>query len=200
MISVKNLTRKLRKPRGDDQFSESRGDSALDDSDPMDIQEQEEMIISLEKMQAQQSFQWKCVFAGLLFCYASFLIYSIYQQAWFPWELRYHAYFEEDVASWMVIAADWIAVLSCFMTIVGLLHNSKDRRKWICYSCIAGLGLAVFWLYYMLRMPRFRWDVIWRPFGPLSGAGLCLYVDHLLAQSSDEVRRLRSYMYSFKAI
>ena len=38
MISVKNLTRKFRKPR-DGEFSESTWDnSALDDSDPMDIQ------------------------------------------------------------------------------------------------------------------------------------------------------------------
>lgn len=32
-----------------------------------------------------------------------------------------------------------------------------------------------------------------------SGAGICLYVDHLLNDSSEEVRKLRSYMYSFKA-
>ncbi|KAJ6362474.1 hypothetical protein OIU77_030509 [Salix suchowensis] len=48
-------------------------------------------------------------------------------------------------------------------------------------------------------MPRFRWDVIWLPLGPLSGAGICLYVDHLLTESSEEVKKLRSYMYAYKA-
>ncbi|KAB2079834.1 hypothetical protein ES319_A05G029600v1 [Gossypium barbadense] len=49
------------------------------------------------------------------------------------------------------------------------------------------------------RMPKFRWDVIWLPLGPLCGAGVCLYVDNLLSESSEEVRKLRSYMYAFKA-
>ncbi|GLT98637.1 hypothetical protein SLE2022_161340 [Rubroshorea leprosula] len=199
MISVKKLTTKFRKSR-DDKFSlPTRDDPDLDGSRPMDTQEQEELVRSLEKTQAKQSIQWRVVFAALLFCYAGFLIYSIYQQASFPWELQYHAYFMEEVDSWMIISADWIAVLACSMAIVGMLYNSKDHRQWIWYSCSAGLGLAVFWLYYMLRLPKFRWDIIWLPFGPLSGAGICLYVDHLLAESSEEVRKLRGYMYAYKA-
>ncbi|XVF34972.1 hypothetical protein REPUB_Repub18cG0104300 [Reevesia pubescens] len=112
---------------------------------------------------------------------------------------RYHAYFMEDVDSWIIITADWLAVLACSMAIMGLFNNSKDHRRWIWYSCSLGLVLAVFWLYFMLRMPKFRWDVIWLPLGPLSGAGVCLYVDYLLSESSEEVRKLRSYMYAFKA-
>nr|POE61869.1 hypothetical protein CFP56_77985 [Quercus suber] len=49
------------------------------------------------------------------------------------------------------------------------------------------------------RLPKFRWDVIWLPFGPLGGAGVCLYVDHLLLESSEEIRKLRAYTYSYKA-
>ncbi|XP_021276615.1 uncharacterized protein LOC110410970 isoform X4 [Herrania umbratica] len=143
----------------------------LDDSRPMDTHEQEEVVRSLERMHAQQSLQWK----------------------------RYHAYFMEDVGSWMIITADSLAVLVCSMAIMGLINNSKDHRRWIEYSCFVGLMLAVFWFYYMLRMPKFRWDVIWLPLGPLSGSGVCLFVDHLISESSEEVRKLRSYMYAFKA-
>lgn len=32
-----------------------------------------------------------------------------------------------------------------------------------------------------------------------SGAGICLYVDHVLRESSEEVRKLRGYMYAYKA-
>ncbi|KAE7998610.1 hypothetical protein FH972_003138 [Carpinus fangiana] len=106
----------------------------------------------------------------------------------------------EEVDSWMIISADWLAVLVCSLTIIGLLHNSKHHRQWMWYSCFAGIILAVFWLYYMLRLPKFRWDVIWLPFGPVSGAGMCLYVDHLLSESSEEIRKLRGYMYAYKAI
>ncbi|XP_071722367.1 uncharacterized protein [Rutidosis leptorrhynchoides] len=168
-----------------------------DDSRPLDTQEQEELIRSFERSQAQQSRLWRSLFAAFLFCFAAFLTYSIYQQAFSPWELRYHAYFMEDISSWMVIAADWIAVLACTMSIMGLLHGSK--KQWLWYSSYVGIMLAVFWLYFMLRLPKFRWDVIWLPFGSLSGAGLSLYVEHLLTQSSEEIRKLQSYMYAYKA-
>lgn len=196
---MKKLTRNWRNS-SDANFSvPTRDDPSLDDSRLMDTLEQEELVRSIEKAQLQQSLLWRRVFSVILLCYAAFLVYSIYQQAVSPWELRYHAYFMEDIDSWMVILADWVAVLACSLAIVGLLHNSKHHRLWIWCSFCAGLLLAVFWLFYLLRMPRFRWDVIWLPFGPLSGAGISLYVDHQLSESSKEVRKLRSYMYAYKA-
>ncbi|KAF9680493.1 hypothetical protein SADUNF_Sadunf06G0126900 [Salix dunnii] len=212
---MKKLARNWKKICVDDKFTLPTRDE--DDSRPMDSREQEELILSLERTEAEQSVLWRRVVGGLVFCYAAFLLYSIYQQALFPWELRYHAYFMEDLDSSMVMFAvqillpeiyyfanfnpktDWIAVSACALAIVGLLHNSKNHRQLIWYSCSVGLLLAVFWLYYMLRMPRFRWDVIWLPLGPFSGAGICLYVDHLLTESSEEVKKLRSYMYAYKA-
>ncbi|XP_077211162.1 histone-lysine N-methyltransferase isoform X2 [Tasmannia lanceolata] len=143
-----------------------------DDFQPIDTREQDELVRSFEERHAQQNFLWR----------------------------RYHAYFMDDVESWLVISADWVAVLACLMAVKGLLfHKSKFHKQWIWYSCYTGLLLALFWLYQMLRMPKFRWDIIWLPFGPLSGAGICLYVDHLLAESLQEVRKLRASMYSYKA-
>ncbi|XP_044464276.1 uncharacterized protein LOC123194865 [Mangifera indica] len=194
MLTVRKLTRNWRKSREEDDFSLP----TLDDSRPMDTQEQEELVRSFERSQAQQSLVWRSVFAAFVFCFAMFFVYSIFQQTLSPWEMRYHAYFMEDIDSRMIITADWIAVLACFLAIKGLVHNSKDQRQWIWYSFFVGLVLAVFWSYYMLRLPKFRWDVIWLPFGPLSGAGICLYVDHLLNESSEEVRKLQGYMYAYK--
>uniref|UniRef100_A0A453EXD5 Uncharacterized protein n=1 Tax=Aegilops tauschii subsp. strangulata TaxID=200361 RepID=A0A453EXD5_AEGTS len=45
------------------------------------------------------------VFAGFLLSYTVFLVYSSFHHAWSPWELRYHAYFMEDLPSPMVIVA-----------------------------------------------------------------------------------------------
>ncbi|KAJ8751044.1 hypothetical protein K2173_016225 [Erythroxylum novogranatense] len=190
---IKKLTKNWRNYRDQDLSLPTRDD---EDFRPMDVHEQEELVRSLEKAQAHQSLIWRRVFAGLLSCYAAFLLYSIFRQATSPWELRYHAYFMEDIDSWMVVSADWVAVLTCSVAIIGLLRDSEYRRHYILYSCVAGLVLAVFWLHYMLRLPRFRWDVIWLPFGPISGAGICLYVDHLLTESSEEVRKLRGYMHT----
>ncbi|KAI7725868.1 hypothetical protein M8C21_010936, partial [Ambrosia artemisiifolia] len=160
---------------------------------------QEELVRSLVRSQAQQSRFWRRVFAGLLCCFVAFLIFSIHRQTTMPWELRYHAYFMGEVESWIVIAADWAAVLVCSMAIAGLLHSSQSRRRFLWFSCFSGVLLAVFWLYNMLRLPKFRWDVIWLPFGPLSAAALCLYVDTLFNESSEEVKKLQSYMYAYKA-
>ncbi|PRQ46759.1 putative major facilitator superfamily domain-containing protein [Rosa chinensis] len=191
---MKKLARTFRKSEDDDLSLPTRDDPA-----PMDSQEQEELVRSFERNQAQQSRFWRVFFASLLFCFAAFLMYSIFQQVSYPWELRYHAYFMEEVHSWIIISADWLAVVACSSAIIGLVHDSKHHRRWIWYSFLTGIVLAVFWLYYMFRLPRFRWDVIWLPFGPISGAGLCLYVDHLLMESSEEIRKLRGYMYSYKA-
>ncbi|XP_059634867.1 uncharacterized protein LOC132277135 [Cornus florida] len=196
---MKKLGRKLKRSGDDYEDDDKFSLPTRDDFQPIDSQEQEELVRSLERSQAQQSLLWRRVFATLLFCFAAFLIYSIYQQASSPWELRYHAYFMDEVDSWIIISADWVAVLVCSITIMGVLHNLKNHKQWLWYSCFAGALLAVFWLYYMLRLPKFRWDVIWLPFGPLIGAGMCLYVDHLLDESSQEVRKLRGYMYAYKA-
>ncbi|KAK1354844.1 putative Wpp domain-interacting tail-anchored protein 1 [Heracleum sosnowskyi] len=200
---MKKLSRTwMNKSSGSDDLTEEDDDDKYslptrDDFQPLDTNEQEELVRSLEKTLAHQSFLWKGVFAALIACFMAFLIFSIYQQALFPWEMRYHAYFMKEVDSWIVISADWASVLVCSMTVAGLLHNS--HRQWLWYSFYAGFLVAGFWLYQMLKLSKFRFEVIWLPFGPLSAAVVSLYVDHLLNESSEEVRKLRGYMYSYKA-
>ncbi|KAJ1283866.1 hypothetical protein BS78_03G160100 [Paspalum vaginatum] len=176
------------------------GDDDPDDLVPMDTQEQEELVRSLEQNQAQQSRRWRRVFAGFLLGYAAFLVYSSFHHAWFPWELRYHAYFMEDLPAPAVIIADWIAALACIFSIKGLLQNSGPSKKWMWYSCYIGILVAIFWTYYVLRLPRIRWDIVWLPLGPLIAGVLSLYVDHVLVESMQDISTLRSYMYNFKAL
>ncbi|KAL1326331.1 hypothetical protein HN51_036407 [Arachis hypogaea] len=193
---MKKLARKWRNS-GDDKFSLPIHDD--EDSRPMGPQEQEEFVRSLEATQAENNRFWRRVFAILLFCYMQFLLYSIFKQVTSPWEMRPYAYFMEDIYSWMIISADWMAVLVCSFSMKGLIDESVHHRRWIWYSWFTAIVPAMFWLYYMLRLPKFRWDVIFLPFGPLGGATICLYVDHLLSESSEEIRKLRGYMYSYKA-
>ncbi|KAL6608132.1 hypothetical protein ACP70R_041195 [Stipagrostis hirtigluma subsp. patula] len=176
------------------------GDDDADDLVPMDTQEQEELVRSLEQKQAQQGRRWRRVFAGFLLVYAAFMVYSSFHHAWAPWELRYHAYFMEDLPAPMVIIADWIAALACLFAVKGLLQNSGPSKKWMWYSCYIGVLVAIFWTYYILRLPSIRWDVAWLPFGPLIAGALSLYVDHVLLESMKDISTLRSYMYNFKAL
>jgi hypothetical protein len=57
------------------------------------------------------------VFVVLLICFGAFLFYSIFQQFMSPWELRYHAYFMEDLKSWMVISAGLSYIYVIFFTL-----------------------------------------------------------------------------------
>ncbi|XP_038880204.1 uncharacterized protein LOC120071865 isoform X3 [Benincasa hispida] len=104
-MAIKKLARILMKSRDNTVSLPTRDDPSLDDFRPIDSQAQEEMVRSFERANDQQSLLWRTVFAVFLFCYAAFLLYSIVQQVSSPWELRYHAYFMEDVDSWMIIAA-----------------------------------------------------------------------------------------------
>ncbi|ONK69980.1 uncharacterized protein A4U43_C05F28960 [Asparagus officinalis] len=205
---MQQLTRKWwkRGRRGRSEGGDGDGDRdrfslpTRDEFQPIDSQEQEEMVRAFEKTHAHQSRLWRSVFGGFLLGYVAFLIYSIFQQSFYPWELRYHAYFMDEIHPWMVITADWVAVLACLLAVKGLLQSSTSYQKWMWYSCYTGLLLACFWLYYMMRLPTFRWDIIWLPFGPFSGAGVCLYVDHLLEEALQDIKKLRGCMYTFKAM
>ncbi|KAI3754218.1 hypothetical protein L1987_53997 [Smallanthus sonchifolius] len=157
---------------------------------PIDTEEQEELIRSLELSLAQQSRFWRYIWfyaiivaricgIALLLCGISHLLHS--------WTNN------------NALGIDSAAVLVCLMAIAGLLHSSWSGRRYLWFSCFSGVLLAAFWLYNMLKLPKFRWDVIWLPFGPLSGAGLCLYVDSLFNESSEEVKELQSYMYAYKS-
>ncbi|KNA20208.1 hypothetical protein SOVF_054490 [Spinacia oleracea] len=200
MATMKKLARKFTKSlRNSNSHDDNLSLPTVDEDRPIDTQEQEELVRSLEKLHSQQSRLWRSIFAVLMSCYIAFLLFSMYHQAAYPWDLRYHAYFMEDIDSRLIILSDWLAVIACSTAILGLIKSSEHHRQWIWYAVFGGIPLAVFWLYYMLRLPKFRWDIIWLPFGPLSGAGICLYVDHLLHESSEEVRKLRNYMYAYKA-
>ncbi|CAN1293373.1 hypothetical protein LINPERPRIM_LOCUS22002 [Linum perenne] len=175
---MKKLARSLRKSRDDDELSLPTHDEP-DDSRPMDPQEQEELVRSLESAQAQQSLLWTRVFAVILLCYTSFLVYSIYNQVASPWELRYHAYFMEDIPSWMIISAGAVHLLpdqlySCSVAKKTRKNISSSKSQMVSDR----LGLQCLYLL---------------------SSSVCLYVDHLLTESSEDVKKLRGYMYSYKA-
>eukprot|EP00268_Persea_americana_P044299 TRINITY_DN44789_c0_g1_i1.p1 TRINITY_DN44789_c0_g1~~TRINITY_DN44789_c0_g1_i1.p1 ORF type:complete len:198 (+),score=26.18 TRINITY_DN44789_c0_g1_i1:271-864(+) len=196
---MNTLSRKLRSSSGDD--DDHQGSlPTRDDSHPIDTQEQEELVRSFERKHEQQSFVWRSVFSTLLLSFTAFLVFSSFHQTLWPWELRYHAYFMDEVESLHLVSAESIAVIACMMAARGLLHlNPKISQQLMWYSCYISVLLAIFWFLHMLRMPKFHWDVIWLPLGPLSGAGISLYVDHLFADSLGEIRKLRGSMYSYKS-
>ncbi|XP_057493782.1 uncharacterized protein LOC130779132 isoform X14 [Actinidia eriantha] len=115
-----------------------------------DSAEQEELVRSLEENQAQQSLLWRVMFDSTE---QEELVRSLEEnqaQQSLLWR-RYHSYFMDEVDSWMVISADWAAVLVCSVAIAGLLLDSRYRRTWLWYSCFGGILVAVFWSYHMLR-------------------------------------------------
>uniref|UniRef100_A0A7N1A526 Uncharacterized protein n=1 Tax=Kalanchoe fedtschenkoi TaxID=63787 RepID=A0A7N1A526_KALFE len=169
-----------------------------DDSWPIETHEQEELVKSFEQIHHRQSRIWRSVFQALFCAYISFMGYSMYQQFMRPWELRYHAYFENEVDSMSVIFLDGIAIIACALAIYGLSGDFKYEKRYLLSSTFLAIMVAMLWLYQMLRLPKFRWDVIWLAVAPLCCSLLSLYVTHLLVESRDEVHKLRAAMYEYK--
>ncbi|XP_078428948.1 histone-lysine N-methyltransferase isoform X1 [Wolffia australiana] len=169
-----------------------------DDFQPLDTREQLELVSSFERQHALSSRLWRGIFSAILLIFVGFLIYSIFQQVLHPWEWRFHAYFMEDISSWAVTLADLAGILACLMAVMGLQVRSSSL-PWLWSSCLIAVLLAIFWLYHIFRLPKFRWDAMWLALGPMSGALACFYVEHLLAESWEEIRKLRAAVYSYKA-
>uniref|UniRef100_A0A7N1A7D8 Transmembrane protein n=1 Tax=Kalanchoe fedtschenkoi TaxID=63787 RepID=A0A7N1A7D8_KALFE len=141
-----------------------------DDSWPIETHEQEELVKSFEQIHHRQSRIWR----------------------------RYHAYFENEVDSMSVIFLDGIAIIACALAIYGLSGDFKYEKRYLLSSTFLAIMVAMLWLYQMLRLPKFRWDVIWLAVAPLCCSLLSLYVTHLLVESRDEVHKLRAAMYEYK--
>lgn len=169
-----------------------------DDFQPLETHEQVEIVQAFERNHALQNTVWRGIFSALLSTFAGFFVYSANRQSISPWDARYHAYFMEEVDSSTVIFADFVAVVVFMLAIAGLLWKSKLHIYCLGSSAAIGLLLACFWLYHMLRLSRFRWDVIWLPLGPLSCAGMCIYIDRLLLEGLEDIKQLRSTIYHFK--
>ncbi|XP_057872561.1 uncharacterized protein LOC131078811 isoform X2 [Cryptomeria japonica] len=164
-------------------LSEEESLPSYEDFQPLETREQVKMVESFEKSHALQNAVWRGIFSIFLFSFAGFFIYSAHRQSLSPWDVRYHAYFMDEVDSRTVIIADWMAAISFLMAIVGLLWKSKFHVYWLLSSSAIGLLLACFWMYHML-----------------SCGGLCVYVDRLLSEALEDIKRLRASIYHFKRI
>ncbi|CAM8889661.1 unnamed protein product [Rhodiola kirilowii] len=160
--------RKSGRAKDDDKFALPTTDDLI----PMETREQEELVMSFELSLERQSRMWKNVFQALFCAYIFFMGYSMYQQIQSPWELRYHAYFENEVDSMSVIFEDGMAIIACAVAIYGLSRDGK--------------------------LPKFRWDVLWLPITPLCCSLVSLYVIHLHAESQIAIQKLRNSMYQYK--
>ncbi|KAG7023638.1 hypothetical protein SDJN02_14664 [Cucurbita argyrosperma subsp. argyrosperma] len=183
-MAIKRLGRIWMKSGKDAASLPSRDDPSFDDFCPIDSQVQEKMVRSFERANDQQSLLWR-VSGGLGILMSIVLLCG--------------STVRQTVFAAFLFCFVAFLLYSIVQQVSSPFELSSYQRRWLWCSFFISILLSVFWLYFMMRLPRFRWEVIWRPFGPLSGAGICLYVDHLLAESSEEIRKLRGYMYSYKA-
>eukprot|EP01018_Ginkgo_biloba_P031695 Gb_18865 [translate_table: standard] len=60
---------------------------SYDDFQPLETEEQEEMVQSFEKSHTRQNIVWRGIFSALLSSFAGFFIYSAHNQAVSPWDM-----------------------------------------------------------------------------------------------------------------
>ncbi|KAH9306459.1 hypothetical protein KI387_010863, partial [Taxus chinensis] len=87
------------------QLSEEESLPSFDDFQPLETPEQVKMVESFEKSHTLQNAVWRGIFSSFLFSFAGFFIYSAHRQSVSPWDVRYHAYFMEEVDSGTLIVA-----------------------------------------------------------------------------------------------
>ncbi|KAH7279122.1 hypothetical protein KP509_37G006200 [Ceratopteris richardii] len=158
----------------------------------------EKVVQALEATHRRQSFMWRVIFATFTTIFSLFFLTSAYWQLVSPWDLKYHAYFMEELTSMSVVTADVAEAFIYVMMTWGFISSDKKHRRLIPLSFAGGVGVAMFWLHYMQRLSRIRWDLLWLPFGPCSCSAICMYVDHLILDTQRDVRNLRAAMYHFK--
>eukprot|EP00249_Psilotum_nudum_P011816 c23401_g1_i1 orf=118-693(+) len=166
-----------------------------DDTELLDTEEQEKIVRSFELSHQRQSFVWRGIFTLFAASFGAFFIYSAYQQAISPWNTRYHSYFIDEMNEGIVIMADLIEAAAFVIIAWGVL----TKRTYLIWASFKfGLGLALFWLYYILRLSIIHWNILWIPLGPSMFAAVCLYVNHLLLETENEMEAIRSSIYHFK--
>ncbi|MCO5602797.1 hypothetical protein L7F22_056935 [Adiantum nelumboides] len=91
---------------------------------------------------------------------------AAYLQLVSPWDLKYHAYFMGEMSSVSVVIADVVEAFVYASLTWGLLSSQvrHHHRLWVSFG--AGFGPAVFWVYYIKRLSRMHWDLLWLPLGP----------------------------------
>ncbi|KAI5063513.1 hypothetical protein GOP47_0022060 [Adiantum capillus-veneris] len=80
----------------------------VDDTELLDIREQEKIVRELEARHARHSFTWRVIFATLTSIFSAFFLVSAYLQLISPWDLKYHAYFMDEMSPLSVVIADLV--------------------------------------------------------------------------------------------
>ncbi|GBG71946.1 hypothetical protein CBR_g10883 [Chara braunii] len=175
-------------------------DDALDVEEFLDTDEQEALVQSFERQNARQERIWRGCLCSLALGLALFFAHSSYRQSNHPlWETKYHAVFAPVLESERVVMADALGSASFAISGLGLLIGVKKVRWWCFGSALSlALGVGVFWGYYLHKIQEYPWLLLLLPIAAPGFVILCIYVDHMLAETAREIQKLRLFMYRYK--
>ncbi|KAI8476044.1 MAG: hypothetical protein J3K34DRAFT_516954 [Monoraphidium minutum] len=202
-------------------------DAMLARDEPLDEQEQLQVIRDLESMQASQARWFRAVFGAGAAGGAAFFGYAARAQAARPWEVRYTGELRTVVSGGGVVAALLAQSAALAAAAAALLLRLPPRpgtaaaagpappppdggapaRRALAAAALAAAGAAAYWGGALARSLRrygpdhgAHWDLIWLPLAPLAYVLLCWYVIRSVAGTRAEIDKLRRMTYSFKSV
>jgi hypothetical protein len=194
--------------------------SALLEEEVLAIEEQEEVVMELERLHTKQTRNWLRVFAGLAFASAAGLLYLAWLQATDPWGMKHHAKFARVLPAPVVALAELgsaasVAAAGLALTwnrpVVGPEGSSAGHLRLAClakYAALCGsMLMAVLWGLFLIvaghagRLGiRGALEVLWLPLAPLIFVLLALYVIYIFSDTRKDLLRLRGSMYHLRTI
>ncbi|BDA43721.1 hypothetical protein COCOBI_04-7360 [Coccomyxa sp. Obi] len=191
-------------------------DDFLNAEEPLDEEEQAEIVALMETEAAAQERLWCTVFAAIAAVLAFAYCFLGLSQILHPGGMRHHAAFSRRLGRWAIafgeLASAACIALSAF-ALMGYLSSrtskaSQPRCAWISAApLVLGLCLAIFWSHAIIQAVKVStvegrswWRYVWLPAGPLLFALLGSYVKASLEESRKGVQRLQAEMYSYKKL
>lgn len=196
-------------------------DALLSTPDPLDEQEQQQVIAELEAQAVLQARTFRRLCGGVALALATFFAYAAAQQQLHPWEQQYTGELRPVTSALSV--ATVLAVQASALATAGLgllwgMPRPTDRGRGcidpsqtshvLLWASLAAAGVGFcYWGAAMYRsIAKYghavgaKWELFWLPLGPLAYCALCWQVLSSLAGTSRELAELRRLAYSHKKV
>lgn len=195
----------------------------MDLDEPLDEDEQAEMIQTMERQNSQQDIFFRNAFFLVSLVFSLLKLYCALSQLFLPWQLPFHFYLDEVYPVWVVALLEFVSLLP--FVLVGLYIRPRraevgtssgsspteeesfhgrviHKRQLLQWALLLHVPtLAVLLVTYLFTLPESPVSVLhfmWFVGASFAYLGLCKYLDGAMLEVEHGVRNLYNYTYSYK--
>lgn len=195
-----------------------------DTSEPLDEDEQAELIQEMERQNSQQDHFFRNAFFLVALVFSLLKLYCAISQVFLPWQLPFHVYLDEVFPPWIATLLELLSVAP--FVLVGLyirplpppevgtstgqspaeqeFHRNRleRKRRMLHLALLAHVPVLMVLLpSYLFTLPTSPISIlhfVWFVGLSLGYIALCKYLDNAMVEVEQGVRSLYNYTYSYK--